>query len=331
MTRSVVLGYGHHVPEIVRTNDYFVARNPFYAYDLYGIRTSEDPITTSHEWILERMGVEQRRIVKDGEFPSDLAIRAGRKVLYHAGVDPSDLEGIVVANVTGPQYPSVAVRVQEALQATNVRYAPDVRSACAGFPYAIDMVNKTILTEGTSKPYLVIAVETLSPYLDLTDKNSPLFGDGAGGVVLGSSRSDDSGVLAFRSLSTPFDGQVDWICEDPQGFLRMPNGRGVLRKAAEGMTSMTQQILSDLGWRKEDVFYFPHQANYRITRNYIRKLDVDSEQVFDNIRWLGNMSSATCPIGLSQAHEQSILTQGQKVVVVSVGSGLSISGFGFIS
>ena len=338
---GIILGAGMYVPEKVIDNQYFVDRNPYYRYDMAGNQQTEtvdgrevvQTVETSDEWIVTRMGVHHRRALADGETVVDLAERAARPCLTNAHVAAEELEGIIIATVSNQmRFPSVACVVQERLGARKATVCYDLAAACAGFPLALQQAN--LMMGNGCGPYLVIGAEALWNIVDFTDLNSPLFGNGAGAVLLGPSEAPEDecrGVLAFVSSSDPFDGKAMWICQDSHGFLRMPEGTKVMRAAVRGMYEVTCVIKERIEWKTEDVdLYIPHQANQRITDGYLKELGVPAEKVSSTIGDYGNMSAATNPVAFAEAYQRGRIRRGSKVVMVALGSGVVCSGVGLV-
>lgn len=336
---AVVLSASFYVPETIIYNQWFVDHNPYFTYDACGNRIKVDDgsgnlveksVNTSDEKIVELMGVRQRRKASELQGVHDLAIEASRSCLGRSDVSPEDLEGIIVATVTNPmRFPSVACRVQEALKAANAKVCFDIAAACAGFPVALHIAAQHVLAG--SGPYIVVGAEALSKIVDYTDMNAPLFGDGAGAMLLGPSDNEWQGVKAFASESNPFDGRAMWICQDPKGILRMPEGGKVLKGAVRGMYEVTRKIKEELGWSTQEVgLYIPHQANARIIEGFRKQLDIPPERLASNIDRYGNMSSATNPVAFAEAYQTGRIHAGSKVVLVALGSGLVTSGVGLV-
>lgn len=324
----VVAGAGYYVPEKVLDNAYFEGLNPLHAYDKDG-KIIED-VYTSHEKIMEVMGIRERRQAAPGEEVHHLALKAAQHALRDAGMGVDDLEGIVVATVSNWQrFPNTAVRVKEFLNARNVNFCLDVGAACAGFPYALDIADKR--AKETGRPCLAIAAEALTRITDYTDRDCALFGDGAGAMVLLPVEGTERGVKGFVYRTDPFEGKADWIFQHPLTWIKMPEAGEVLRKAIRMMVELTVELKGQLGWKDDVALYVPHQANDRIVEGYLRRLGVERERVFNNIEWYGNTSAVTCPMGYAQAKEQGRLPEGSKCVIASLGSGLQACAAGIIS
>lgn len=327
MAHAIILGTGCYVPETRLTNELFTGKE-LNVYDRAGKVVETRTITADK--ILEVTGIRERRRADPDELVHHLAAKAARNALENARLSADDLDGIVISTVTNAcRFPSAAAQVQLELGAKNTRYCTDLAAACAGFPYALDAADKRVQQSG--KPCLAIGVERLTGITDYSDLNSVLFGDGAGATILGPNENPERGLLAFYCATDPFDGKSSWIFQDEKCYVRMPEGRSVLKGAVRNMFDAASEIKKILGWGSDDVcLYIPHQANARITQGLIEKLGVSPDRVLDIIAEYGNMSTATCAVGLAKAIEEKRIEKGDKVVIVSLGSGLQTSGVGLI-
>jgi 3-oxoacyl-[acyl-carrier-protein] synthase-3 len=314
-TYAAITGWGRSVPERVLTN-----------FDL------EKLVDTSDEWIRTRTGISERRIVGDDEATSDLAIRAAREALAAAGIDPSDLELIIVATCTPDWlFPSVAARVQHALGARRAA-AFDLNAACSGFIFALATATQFIRA-GSYRRALVVGSEVLSRVVDWTDrKTCVLFGDGAGAVVL-EATDKPLGLLSYV-LGT--DGSGDQLLyllgptASPKQRARAAttylymNGPEVFKFAVNVTVAASRQVLEGAGLTLEDVALFvPHQANERIIRAAAKSLHLPPEKVYINLDRFGNTSAASIPMALAEAVERGRLQAGDLVLMVGFGAGLT--------
>lgn len=317
--RSVgLIGIGSHVPDRILTNA-----------DL------EQMVETSDEWIVSRTGIRERRVTSKEEASSDLAVKASKKALAHAGISAEELDLIVVATVTPDMFfPSTACLVQHQLGATKAA-AFDLSAACTGFIYGIATAAQFIST-GVYQYALVIGVDCLSKMVDWKDRNTCiLFGDGAGAAVLGPV-SEGQGLLAFDLGS---DGSGGELLKVEAGGSRLPaseqtvkenkhvismNGREVFKFAVRAINSSTETVLGKAGMTKNDIdFLVPHQANIRIIESAMKRFGLSKDKVVVNIDRYGNMSSASIPIALSEAYENRLFQLGDKLVLCGFGGGLT--------
>lgn len=318
MTRAVVEGIGHGLPEGVLTN-----------FDL------EKMVETNDEWIVQRTGIKERRICSPDETASTLATKAAKEALQSAEASGSDIDIVVCGTVTGDyQFPSTACLIQEAIGAFN-SCAFDIGAACAGFIYAVD-VAASMLETNRAKTALVIGVDVLSKFVDWTDRSTcVLFGDGAGAAVLRARENTDRGVLKTVLLA---DGRGAKHIQNELGGSRYPfgkdwsqgkaskvymNGSEVYRFAVTAMGDACCRALELVGMTPEDIDLFvPHQANLRIIQSAQKRLGLPDEKVFINVDRYGNTSGGSIPLGLYEASTQGRLKKGDVVMTVGFGAGL---------
>jgi 3-oxoacyl-[acyl-carrier-protein] synthase-3 len=292
-------------------------------------------VDTSDEWILTRTGIRERRIARSDEACSDLAHEASKRALQSAGVDPSDLDAIILGTVTGDMvFPATACLIQDRLRATKAA-AFDLSAACSGFVYAISAAH-ALIASGQMETILVIGVDLLSKIVDWKDRATcVLFGDGAGAVVL---RTCDrgEGVLATYMKS---DGALADLLYVPSGGSREPasretcengghyikmKGDGVFKYAVRAMEDASRQVLEQANLSIDDVdVLIPHQANVRIVDAVYKRLGVDEDRVIVNLDRYGNTSSGTIPIALDEAVRDGRVKKGNVVLMVTFGGGLT--------
>lgn len=296
-----ITGVGRYLPEQVVTN-----------LDL------EKKMDTSDEWIRTRTGIEERRIAGDDMDTSDLAYRAAVEAISKAGISAEDLDLILVATVTPDHpFPTVACMLQDQLGAKKAA-AMDLSAACAGFMYGM-VTAKQFIEAGAYKYVLIVGVEKLSKITDWNDRNTAvLFGDGAGAVVMGPV-SDGRGVLSFELGSDGSGGkhlyQDDYI---------VMNGREVFKFAVRQMGESSINVLEKAGLSKEDVdFLIPHQANIRIMESARQRLELPVEKMSKTVHKYGNTSAASIPISLFEELEAGKIKDGDVVVMVGFGGGLT--------
>ncbi|MGC4042518.1 MAG: beta-ketoacyl-ACP synthase III [Armatimonas sp.] len=307
-----ISGIGMCVPEKILTNS-----------DL------EKIVETSDEWIFSRTGIRERRVAAENESTGDFATGAAREAMAVAGLNPEDVDLLLVATCTGDTnaLPATATWVQEKLGAWNAA-AYDLSAACAGFAYAVDAAHQYLAT-GRYKNVLVIGAETMTRIVDWTDRNTcVLFGDGAGAIVMTPCEPGD-GVL---SSVTGADGRG--ACKlyvpgagtrDPKGspYLYM-EGKDVYRFAVEIMGEAAVQALDKAGITPEQVDLFvPHQANIRIIEAAAKRMNLPPEKVFVNVEKYGNTSAASIPIAMYEAWKSGLLKPGDIIVSVGFGAGLT--------
>lgn len=314
VTRAVVVGCGHYLPDRVVPNAEFATR-----------------LDTSDDWIVSRSGIERRHFAAPGQATSDMATRAARAALDNAGLAATDIDAIVVATSTPDlTFPAVATMVQGALGLRR-GFAFDIQAVCAGFVYALAQAHALIAT-GMAHRVLVIGAETFSRILDHDDRGTAvLFGDGAGALVLegqpGHGTSDDRGVLA---VDLNADGsQRDILFVDggvsttgTAGCLRM-EGREVFRHAVEKLAETAEAALARAGVTPDQVdWVVPHQANLRIIRATAQRLGVPMDRVVVTVQDHGNTSAASIPLALSVAAAEGRFKPGDLMVCEAIGGGL---------
>ena len=312
MRSAVITGWGKCVPPAVLSNA-----------DL------ETVTETSDEWIVSRTGIKERRI--SHVETSDMAGVAGLRALAAAGLDPADLDLILVATCTPDRLiPSAATLVQDKIGAVNAA-AMDLNAACSGFIFGLVTARQMIGAGGFDR-VLLIGAEKLHFFLDFTDRStSVLFGDGAGAVVLVGS-DEDAGVLAFELGSDGSAAEI--LCVPRSGTEGAPGidrrtavkmeGAEVFRRAVSAMGDASTRVVEEAGLELDDVdLLIPHQANIRIIDATARRLRLDPAKVFVNIASYGNTSAATIPIALSEALDEGRISPGSNVVFAAFGGGLT--------
>jgi len=312
--RAVVKGVGHYLPKRVVPNSEF-----------------ESFLETTDEWIKSRSGIERRHFAAEGEMTSDLAEKAARAALDDAGMEPSDLDALIVATSTADlTFPSAATMVQAKLGMTS-GFAFDVQAVCAGFVFALANANALILS-GQANTVMIIGAETFSRLMDWEDRGTcVLFGDGAGALIVsgeaGDGTNSDRGILATDLNS---DGRhkdilyVDGgVSTNTTGYLRM-EGKEVFRHAVEKLAKTAHTALDKIGLGGDDVDWIvPHQANIRIIKGTAKKMGVPMERVVVTVQDHGNTSAASIPLALSVGKQNGQIKQGDLLVTEAIGGGLA--------
>lgn len=310
MIYSRILGTGSHLPARTVTNA-----------DLEAI------VDTTATWIFERTGIEKRHLVSEGETCCDLAEAAARRALDAAGLQPSDIDLIIVATTTPDQFfPSTACLLQQRL---GVHGCPafDLQAVCTGFVYAVGVADKFIRT-GAAKRALVVGAETLSRILNWEDRGTcVLFGDGAGAVVL--EAADEPGIISTHLHA---DGAYKDLLQVPGGlgnghpdarFMEM-KGNEVFRVAVTTLGRIVDETLEAAGLAKSDIdWLIPHQANIRIIQATARKLDLPMERVVVTVAEHGNTSAASIPLAFDQAVRDGRIQRGELLLMEAFGGGFT--------
>ncbi len=307
--RSVIIGTGAALPARRVTNQELA-----------------ETVDTTHEWIVERTGIEARHLAGDGETTATLATDAARQAIEAAGIDVSSIGLIVLATATPDQtFPASATRVQTALGIDDC-IAFDVQAVCTGFLYALSVADN-MLKGGMADVALVIGSETFSRILDWEDRATcVLFGVGAGALLLRAEETEVQGVLATRLHA---DGrQNDLLYVDggvsttgTVGKLRM-KGREVFRHAVTNLVAVLQEVLIAAGHRIEEIdWVVPHQANRRILDATARKLGLPPERVVVTVDRHANTSAASVPLALDVAVRDGRIRRGDLLVQEAMGGG----------
>ncbi|MBI2882700.1 MAG: ketoacyl-ACP synthase III [Candidatus Methylomirabilis oxyfera] len=293
-------------------------------------------VSTSDEWIVTRTGISERRIASDDQATSDLAEGAARQALEAAGVDPHDLDLILVNTVTPDMFfPSTACVLQERLGASRAA-AFDLLAACAGFVYGLSVAD-AYLRAGVMRNILVIGADTLSKVVDWSDRGTcVLFGDGAGAVVVQRTTADPAILSTHlysdgskgRQLIIPGGGSrqptSQKVVDEKLVTIRMPNGNDVFKTAVRSMEEAAIAALKANGVEVSDVdLFISHQANARIIYAVAERLDLPRERIYMNIDRYGNTSAASIPIAMDEAVRTGRLKRGDLLLLTAFGGGFT--------
>jgi 3-oxoacyl-[acyl-carrier-protein] synthase-3 len=312
-----VLATGSYVPDTVLTNEQLHERLGF-----------------DSEWIVKRTGILERRHALPHQATSDLCFEAARRCIDRAGVKPSDIDLLLLGTFTPDMsFPSTACLVQDQLKLNCP--AVDLQAACAGFMYAL-ITGYAYVAAGASDLALVIGGDCNSRVTNPNDiKTYPLFGDGAGAVLIARG-SPDQGILAY---SLGADGSGGDLLSRPACGSRMPptpeylekglhfmhmDGRAVFRWAVAILCDTIQDVLNFAQLKPEDVhLYLPHQANIRIINAAIDVLKINRNKVFNNLEKYGNTSAGSVPLALDEAVLEGRVRRGDRIVMSGFGAGLA--------
>ena len=291
-------------------------------------------IDTSDEWIAKRTGIKFRHFVEHNEHTSDMGTQAAQKAISDSGLNPNDIDLIIVATTTPDNtFPSTAAKIQKNLGCNAISF--DVQAVCAGFIYAIS-VGVAMLKDGHGQKCLVIGADSMSKILDWNDRSTAvLFGDGAGAVVLENKvarkeffENDQWGVLATKIFT---NGQYyDLLSTDggvsknkTTGFLRM-NGKEIFKHAVEKLSSSLLMCLEDCNMNIDDIdWLIPHQANQRIINAVSNKVKIHQNKIVSTISIHGNTSAASIPLALDTAIKKGDVKNGNILALQAIGGGLS--------
>lgn len=291
-------------------------------------------VETNDNWIVERTGIRERHIADEKIATSDMAVAAARQLLSQKGMDPAELDAIILCTVTPDMlFPSTACLVQDQLGAKRA-WGFDLVAACSGFLYGMT-VAAHLVSLGTHRNVLVIGADTMSRILDYTDRSTCiLFGDGAGAFLI---EPTDDPAEGFIGHLNEIDGSGAAFLNMPAGGSRMPaseqtvaqrlhyvkqEGQQVFKFAVRKMYELCEALLQKHGLSARDVkLLIPHQANKRIISATAERLGLPDENVVINLDKYGNTTAATIPLATRDAIEQGRLKKGDLVLFAAVGAG----------
>ncbi len=311
---SKIIATGSYLPEKILTN-----------------KDLEKTVDTSHEWILERSGINQRHIAAQDELASDLATRAAQRAIETAGLSPSEIDLLIVATTTPDMvFPSTACIVQSKLGISGSP-AFDVQAVCCGFVYALNIAD-LFIKSGQASNALIVGAEVYSRILDWNDRTTcVLFGDGAGAVVLSS--SEEPGILktklhadgSFRDkLCVPGWVNAGEISGSPMVTM---DGGAVFKFAVKVFEQTARELLDEANLSIDDVDWFiPHQANIRIMESTAKKLKLPREKLIATVDHHGNTSAASIPLALDEAVQAGKVDRGDLLLLEGVGGGFTWGG-----
>lgn len=319
LRRAKLTAVGHYLPERCVTN-----------------KDLEKIVDTSDEWIAERTGIRERRVVAKGQATSDLGAEAAKLALQRRGMDAAEVDLIIVATVTPDMFfPSSACLLQHKIGAKNA-WAFDLSGACSGFIYALATAAQFVVS-GAHERVLVVGADVMTSILNFEDRATcVLFGDGAGAVLLEPAAPGEEGVMDFLFRSDGSGGQFLYM--PGGGSLHPPSvetiqrkmhfvhqdGKNVFKFAVRGMAEVSQEILARNCMTVADLkLYVPHQANLRIIRAAMDKMNLDESRVAINIDRYANTTAATIPICLSESVENKRIQRNDKILLASFGAGFT--------
>ena len=314
-----IVGTGAFVPEVVLTNEDLSRR-----------------VDTTHDWIVQRTGIHERRINGPGESTLTLATKASRAALADAGLTPTEIDLIVVATAT-PEHPLPATGCL--LQAElGCGWIPgfDMAAACSGYVWALTQAAQNVVI-GLAQNVLVVGAESLTTITDPEDRATCiLFGDAAGAAILRRSTDPQRGILAGRWGA---DGSRGLLITVPAGGSKMPashrtvdermhymkmQGREVYKFAVTQMHAIIKETCEDAGVHVDDVkLVIPHQSNLRIIESAVQKAGLPMDKVLVNINRYGNTSAASVAVGLDEARREGRIVPGDLLLLVAFGAGLT--------
>lgn len=315
----VIKGTGSYTPETVKTND-----------DLAKM------VDTSDEWIFSRTGIKERRIAAADEHASDMGAKAAIRALENAGMEPKDIDLVIVATITPDMpFPSTACLIQTKLGIPKA-VCMDIEAACSGFLYIMEVAT-SLIKSSRYRNALIVGTEKLSSILDWEDRTTcVLFGDGAGAAVLGPSETPDTGLLDFKLGADGANGEVLYMpgggsahpatsasLDSRLHYLKM-RGREVFKLAVKVMEQAAKEILEQNGLNSDQLAcVIPHQANLRIIELLSSRLEIPMDRFYLNLEKYGNTSAASIPIALDEAFREGRFQSGDLILLVAFGAGLT--------
>ncbi len=315
-----ISGVGCYVPDRVLTN-----------HDLSKM------VDTTDEWILQRTGISERRIVEKGKATSDMAQQAVKNLCGSIGMDLNEIELLIVATVTPDMFfPSTACLVQKKLGIAST-WGFDLSAACCGFVYSL-AVGAAFVASGTHSKVVVVGADTMSSIIDYEDRATcVIFGDGAGAVLLEPAKTPENSLIDFHHevdgsgavhLNMPAGGSLlPASCETVKNRLHYvkQEGQSVFKFATRKMEEASRTILEKNRFTPQDVcLLLPHQANARIIRGTAERLGLREDQYILNLNKYGNTTAATIPLAMQDALSGGKLKKGDLVLLTSVGAGFTV-------
>lgn len=317
---TTITGLGTYLPAKVVTNDDLAVT-----------------LDTSDQWIRQRTGIRERRLVDLGQSASDLGIVAAERALADAGLAPEDIDLVVTASISPDRImPATASRIAYRTGCVNAG-AYDISAGCSGFVYALAMATGMV-AGGIHDNVLIVGAEAISRLLDWSDRTTAvLFGDGAGAAVVSAMDLPAAGGILGFDLGN--DGSGEDALLVPAGGSRLPashetvdahqhflkmNGHDVYKFATRIVAGSAGRVLERCGRSVEDIDLFvPHQANLRIIEGAIQKLGIGWDRVYTNLQRYGNTSCASIPLCLHEARDEGRLRDGDLVLLMGFGAGLT--------
>jgi 3-oxoacyl-[acyl-carrier-protein] synthase-3 len=317
--RAYISAIHHWVPERLLTNA-----------DL------EKMVDTTDEWIRTRTGIRERRILGDGKASSDMGAEAVKLLLQQRGMDPEEIDVIIVATVTPDMFfPSTGNLIQAKVGAKNA-WAFDISAACSGFLYALGLGTQ-IIEAGTHDKIIVVGTDKMSSITNYNDRNTcVLFGDAAGVVLLEPTEDENIGILDFilhsdgsgaeylhmKAGGSKYPATLETVANDWHYIYQ--DGKTVFKFAVQKMADIAEEVLVRNNYSGKDVkLLVPHQANLRIIDAAAKRLGLPPEQVLINIDRYGNTTAATIPLALSEAYQQGRIEKNDLLVLATFGAGFT--------
>lgn len=317
--KAVITGVGHYAPEKVLSN-----------------KELEKMVDTNDEWIVSRTGIRERRILDKDKGSSYMGHRAVQMLLKDTGVDPKEIDLIIVATVTpDTMFPCTACRIQQLIGAENA-WGFDLNGACTGFIFAL-ATGAQFIENGRCRKVLVVGADKMSSIVDYTNRTTCiLFGDAAGAILLEPGERENYGVIDSILRCDGSGGEYLYMLgggslhpashqtvDEGMHYLYQ-DGRTVYKFAVTKMADISEEVLTKNHLSGKDLRHFiPHQANLRIIDAAAKRMNLDSSQVVVNIDRYGNTTAATIPLALSEIYHAGKLDPGDYVLLAAFGAGFT--------
>lgn len=314
--RAAITGIGASVPEYILTNDELSRM-----------------VDTSDEWIMTRIGIKERRILKGNNGSSELGYKAVNQLLEKTGTHPSEVDLLICATVTPDrQFPATANIISDKCGIKNA-FSYDLNAGCSGFLYALATAAKFV-ESGSCKKVVVVGTEKMSSIVDYTDRATcPIFGDGAGAVLLEPTtedvgiidtimKSDGVGRVHLHQKAGGSERPASHETVDAREHFIYQEGQAVFKWAVSKMADVSLEMMKKYGLSSKDLHWLvPHQANMRIIEATAHRMKLEKSKVMINIQKFGNTTAATLPLCLWEWEPQ--LNKGDNIILATFGAGFT--------
>lgn len=313
---AAITGIGAHLPDYILTNDEL-----------------SEMVDTSDEWIMTRIGIKERRIIKGEYGPSEIGAEAINELLKKTGTDPDEIELLICATVTPDhQFPATANIISDKAGIKKA-FSYDLNAGCSGFLYALATASQFIET-GKVKKAIVIGAEKMSSIVDYQDRATcPIFGDGAAAVLLEPTtdeygiidsmmQADGSGLIHLHQKAGGSVKPASHETVEAREHFIYQEGQPVFKAAVSNMADFAVDIMKKNNLTSDDIAWLvPHQANMRIIEATARRMDLDPKKVMINIEKFGNTTAATLPLCLYDYEAK--LKKGDNIILATFGAGFT--------
>mgnify|MGYP002619920000 CR=1 FL=1 len=314
--RAAITGIGANVPEYILTNDEL-----------------SQMVDTSDEWIMTRIGIKERHIIKGQHGASEVGYKAVNQLLEKTGTHPAEVDMLICATVTPDrQFPATANIISDKCGIRNA-FSFDLNAGCSGFLYALTTASKFV-ESGTHKKVVVVGAEKMSSIVDYTDRATcPIFGDGAGAVLLEPTtggvgimdailQSDGVGRVHLHQKAGGSEKPASHETIDAREHFIYQEGQAVFKWAVSKMADVSVEIMKKHGLTSKDIQWLvPHQANMRIIEATAHRMKLDKSKVMINIEKYGNTTAATLPLCLWEWEPK--LNKGDNIILATFGAGFT--------